>query len=289
MTPDDERPLSSDEAPQDIPELAVDETERVDHTRPVAALRHAPPGREPMGRAGAPQNRAARRRASRAGYAPPQGSPMIPPGAGQGVAQTPYPPPPAPGVARRSPRRAAPASSGLYFPWWSLVVLVIIVGFAALVVFWLFTEMSQPVVPGNQPARVQVVTSQPTLSQDFAQQPGGAAPPAGFPAGPTPIPQSFPTPTVALPTPIPSPSLPPGDFMVGVQVRVVGVGTNGLNIRSGPGLDGTPRFLAAEDEVFVIVDGPQDVDSLEWWRVEDPEDSDRYGWAARNYLEVVTE
>ena len=286
MAPDEERPLTSDEAPPDVPELAVDETERVDHTRPVASPPPSSP-QAPEQRAAARQRRAAsRRREGRAGYAPPPAQPSAPPGTGQ---MMPYPLAPAPGAVRRPARRTAPANSGFYFPWWSLVMLVVIVGVAALTLFLMFTEMSQPVVPGNQPARVQVVTSQPTLSQDFAQQPGGAAPAPGLGAGPTPIPQSFPTPTVPLPTPIPSPSLPPGDFVIGAQVRVVGVGTNGLNIRSSPGLDGTPRFLAAEDEVFVIVDGPQNVDSLEWWRVEDPDDSERFGWAARNYLEIVTQ
>ena len=104
---------------------------------------------------------------------------------------------------------------------------------------------------------------------------------------PTPIRPAAPTATLALPTPIPSPTLPPGDFAIGVLVKVVGVGTSGLNIRSSPGYSGTPRFLAAEDEVFAIVDGPQTIDGLEWWRVEDPDDSQRFGWAARNYLMVI--
>lgn len=289
MTADDERPLNSDEAPQDIPELATDETERVDHTRPIAASPPSPVGPDARGRAPARQERVRQGRpAARTGYTPPQ-TPSLP-GAEPGVLRASlYPAPQTPGLTGRRPvRRTAPASSGFYLPWWSLVVLVVFVGGAALALFLLFTEMSQPVVPGNQPARVQVVTSQPTLSRDFLQQ-GGVAPTTGFGAGPTPIPPAFPTPTVPLPTPIPSPSLPPGDFVIGLEVRVVGVGASGLNIRSAPGYAGTQRFLAAEGDTFAIVEGPQNVDGLEWWRVEDPEDPDRYGWAARNYLEALAQ
>jgi hypothetical protein len=154
----------------------------------------------------------------------------------------------------------------------------------------MFGELSQPNTPGDQPPRIQVVTSQPTLSQDFLA--GGESvsvtqPPVN--ANPTSIPQALPTPTIPLPTPIPSPTLPAGEFDIGVRVQVVGVDINGLNIRSEPGYDGTPRFLAAENDEFVVVEGPQDADGLEWWRLEDPDDPQRYGWAARNYLTVVSQ
>jgi hypothetical protein len=164
--------------------------------------------------------------------------------------------------------------------------MIVIVGVLALGLFYALTEMNDGQVLGNQPPYVQVVTSPPTLSQDFA--PGGAeAPLPSSGSQPTAIPQALPTPTVPLPTPIPSPSLPAGDFAIGARVQVVGVETSGLNIRSTPGLDGTPRFLAYDEDIFVLVEGPQTVDGLEWWRIEDPDDSSRFGWAARNYLTVL--
>ncbi len=181
-----------------------------------------------------------------------------------------------------------PSQSGLYFPWWSLLVLIGVVGIVTLGLVLALSAMMEPNIPGDQPPRVQVITAQPTLSQDFLAAPaqeGGAA----QPLWPTPIRPAQPTATLPLPTPIPSPTLPPGDFAIGILVRVVGVGASGLNIRSSPGYSGTPRFLAAEDEVFAVVDGPQTIDGLEWWRVEDPDDPQRFGWAARNYLMVVTQ
>lgn len=157
------------------------------------------------------------------------------------------------------------------------------VGMIALGLVFAFTEMSEPQTPGNQPPRVQVVTSPPTLNQVFAAQPG-QQPGAEQPLWPTAIPQAFPTATIPLPTPAPSPTLPPGELGIGISVQVVGVGPSGLNMRSAPGLQGTPRFLAADGELFVIVDGPQSVDDMEWWRLEDPNDSSRFGWAARNFF-----
>lgn len=180
-----------------------------------------------------------------------------------------------------------PSSSGLYFPWWSLVMLVGLVGLLALGVVLVVGQLTEPNVPGNQPARIQVVTAPPTLSQDFTGVGSSQVGPQQT-LWPTAIPAVQPSPTSLLPTPVPSPSLPPGQVMIGVRVSVVGVETSGLNIRSAPGYTGSPRFLAGEGDQFVVVDGPQIIDELEWWRVEDPDDANRYGWAARNYLAVVS-
>jgi hypothetical protein len=160
--------------------------------------------------------------------------------------------------------------------------MVVTVGVVALGLLFTIGGLIEPQTPGNQTPRVQVVTSQPTLSQDFAA--GGAS----QNTYPTSIPQALPTPTVPLPTPVPSPSLPPGEFAIGASITVVGVGTSGLNIRDTPGLEGAPRFLAYDEETFVLVDGPQTADDLEWWRIEDPNDANRYGWAARNFLTVTS-
>lgn len=161
--------------------------------------------------------------------------------------------------------------------------MVGIVGMAAFVLLIVFDQVSEPQTPGNQAPRIQVVTSLPTLSQDF----GGQASQPEF--WPTPIPRLAPSATVALPTPVPSPSLPPGEFAVGSLVQVVGVEGSGLNVRDIPGTGGTPRFLAAEGETFVIVDGPQNVDNMEWWHLEDPDNANRFGWAVRNYLTIASQ
>jgi hypothetical protein len=192
-------------------------------------------------------------------------------------------PPAAPRNVQRGKKRS---DSGWYLPWWSLIVMIIIVGASALGFVYFIASFEQPQIPGNQTPSVREITSQPTLSQDFAS--GGQALPS-YPTNPTSIPQALPSPTVALPTPAPSPSLPPGEFIVGTRIQVVGVGSDGLNVRSAPGLDGAVNFQAYDDEIFVIVDGPQNVDGREWWKLEDPEDSFRGGWAVRNFLTIAQE
>lgn len=218
------------------------------------------------------------RRPSAPRYRPPEGTAPPPPPA--------YPvgTPPAVQPRRRQPRSAPPSESGLYLPWWSLVIMVGVVGVLAFGLLLAFTELAAPQTPGDQAPRVQVITSQPTLSQDFS---GGA--PAQPQFWPTAIPQAQPTATVPLPTPIPSPSLPPGQFDIGAQVQVVGVDTNGLNVRAAPGYSGSLLFLGIENEIFVIVGGPQSADDLEWWKIQDPDDPDRTGWAARNYLMAISQ
>lgn len=264
-----------------------DETEHSDHTRRVkpapgatahTSNRPAPPRQQ----ASRPQPRRSQPRSSAARAAPPP----------QLSAQTPYDAPPIQPAHVQQPRYARrptlpptpPSESGLYLPWWSLVVMVMIVGGIAFGMVFVFAELSKPQTPGDQQPRIQIITSQPTLSQDFGAGTDNNQGQADF--WPTAIPQALPTATVPLPTPIPSPSLPPGDFVIGARVKVIGVGTSGLNIRSAPGLVGTPLFLAIDDDMFAIVDGPQSADGLEWWKIEDPNDPARVGWAARNYLTV---
>lgn len=253
---------------------AIDDTGRIDQTR---HLPQAPAG-QPVQPSRPP-----------VASSPPAPQPVRPqPRTAAAVSRPAVPPPylPQQAVPRSSavPRRS-PATSGWYLPWWSLVVLVLAVGAIAFILVIILAEFSAPNTPGNQPAQVRVITSMPTLSQDFFDTSSRNIAPTA--AAPINAPASGQVDIPPLPTAAPSPSLPPGDFRIGATVRVVGVGVNGLNVRSDPGTGSTARFLAFDDDEFVVVDGPQNVNNLEWWRIEDPNDDNRYGWAARNYLEVV--
>jgi hypothetical protein len=259
--------------PQDQ-QPSADATERADHTRRVA-----PPPPPTQVR---PDSRQRRPSTGRAGYRPPPEPAAPPPSAAYPV--QPYQP--AASRRRRPPRSTPPSESGLYLPWWSLVVMVVVVGVIAFGLLFAFTVISEPTTPGDQAPRVQVITAQPTLSQDFAAENSGADQQQFWP---TAIPQAQPSATVALPTFAASPSLPPGKFDIGTTVQVVGVDVNGLNVRSAPGYSGSRLFLALENDTFVVVGGPQTADGLEWWKIQDPDDSARVGWAARNYLMGVSQ
>ncbi len=164
------------------------------------------------------------------------------------------------------------ASSGLYLPWWSLVLMLAFVGCAAIGALAVVTSLEANVAPGGGTPLVIVITSTFTV---------------GPPASPTAIPQRATlTPSLPLPT-IPSTlTLPPGNFAIGNTVLVVGVGPSGLNVRSGPGTDSTVKFLAHDGETYILKDGPQTASSDEWWMIQDAADSTKSGWASRRFLTV---
>ena len=92
----------------------------------------------------------------------------------------------------------------------------------------------------------------------------------------------LPTPTSTLQTPIQV-----GGISVGAYVKITGTNGDGLNLRSSPGTNSTIRFLGMDSEVFLVKDGPEQVDNIIWWYLQAPYDTTRNGWAAANYLTVI--
>ena len=80
----------------------------------------------------------------------------------------------------------------------------------------------------------------------------------------------------------------PGMIGLGSTVQISGTDGSGLNIRSGPGLGTEIRFVALDSEVFEVQDGPEVIDDITWWYLVTPLDEGRSGWAASNYLSLVT-
>jgi len=92
-----------------------------------------------------------------------------------------------------------------------------------------------------------------------------------------------PTPTI---DPFTSPTAPAG-IAIGNSVQITGTEGQGLRIRSEPGLGGAFQFLAYDSEVFVIQDGPREVDGYVWWYLTAPYDETRVGWAAADFLTYI--
>ena len=92
-----------------------------------------------------------------------------------------------------------------------------------------------------------------------------------------------PTPTI---DPFATPTSPAG-IAIGNYVQITGTEGQGLRIRAQPGLDGEFQFLAYDSEVFVIQEGPRDVDGYVWWYLVAPYDETRVGWAAADFLAYV--
>src|SRR5512146_1048665 len=80
-------------------------------------------------------------------------------------------------------------------------------------------------------------------------------------AAPTGTSSAPPTPTI---DPFASPTSPAG-IAVGNYVQITGTEGQGLRVRAEPGLDGAFQFLAYDSEVFIIQDGPREVDGYTWW------------------------
>ena len=130
--------------------------------------------------------------------------------------------------------------------------------------FWLWLTWPPPQVPGRPTAVLTVIpwatsTPQPTATSTLAATPTDAGPP---------------TPR-------------PGEIGIGSIVQIVGTNGDGLNIRSEPGLASEVFFLGYDSEVFVVRDGPVEIDGFTWWFLETPVDKARSGWAAAAFLSLV--
>jgi hypothetical protein len=117
------------------------------------------------------------------------------------------------------------------------------------------------------------------------------SPEVGFaPADLTMIPAPTHTPAVtATPTldPFATPVVDQTVINIDGYVQITGTGTDGLRIRSAPGLNTETVFRGEDSEVFLVKDGPQTADGYTWWYVVAPYDDTRAGWAAADFLAVV--
>jgi hypothetical protein len=108
-------------------------------------------------------------------------------------------------------------------------------------------------------------------------------------AGPTSTQRILPpTLTPFPPTPTTSPTPAPGEFAIGVYVQITKTGDEGLNIRSEAGLNTKVLFSGRDSEVFLIAAGPVQADGYTWWRLTASYDATRAGWAAQNFLTVIS-
>jgi len=94
-----------------------------------------------------------------------------------------------------------------------------------------------------------------------------------------------------MPTNTPIPANTPSDpngLSVQKYAQIYGTEGDGLRLRSAPGQSASVNFIGMDNEVFLIIDGPQEADGYIWWHLESPYDTGRNGWAAENYLQIVT-
>jgi hypothetical protein len=102
-------------------------------------------------------------------------------------------------------------------------------------------------------------------------------------AAPTSTSSAPPTPTI---DPF-APTAAPTGIAIGNYVQITGTNGEGLRIRSDPGLSGNFEFLGYDSEVFIVQDGPREVDGFVWWYLVAPYDETRNGWAAADFLTYI--
>jgi hypothetical protein len=76
---------------------------------------------------------------------------------------------------------------------------------------------------------------------------------------------------------------------IGDYVIIQGTEGSGLRIRMNPGLSSDTEFVANESDVYIVIEGPSELDGLIWWKLATPYDENRQGWAAADYLSAVTQ
>jgi len=94
-------------------------------------------------------------------------------------------------------------------------------------------------------------------------------------------------------TPVPTPTSaeqvpqPGGDIAVGDYVQVSGTGGDGLRLHQEAGVSSEVRYIAIEAQLFLVKDGPIEVDGYTWWLLQDPYTENSDGWGVANYLAIV--
>ncbi len=94
----------------------------------------------------------------------------------------------------------------------------------------------------------------------------------------------------AVPTTDPallSPTAAGDQISINGYVQITGTEGEGLRVHATPGLETDTVFRGEEAEVFIVREGPQEVDGYTWWYIEAPYDETRRGWAAADFLIVV--
>jgi hypothetical protein len=175
-----------------------------------------------------------------------------------------------------------PTRGGCLIPVWSVLLTVIMAFACAFAILAAAIALGGDDAPGGEP-QIVVIPVQIT------------------PTSPLVVLQTTPTPTLipaadqivlqatfALSGPMLAPVVftpTPMGISVGALVSVDVDG--GLNIRPQPGVDNTELYRANYGELYNVVAGPENVNGLTWWRLQDPTNPNRGGWAAGEYLIVV--
>ncbi|NPV68730.1 MAG: SH3 domain-containing protein [Anaerolineae bacterium] len=199
-------------------------------------------------------------------------------------------PTPPPRKRRRTARERR--DSGLYLPWWSLLVLLAGVALVATLAILALVSLGGQFAPGGETPVVIVITATPTATP--TRTPGPPTPTR--PSVTATVPLAFqatrstgeaePDTTLAATSAITPPPATPA-LRVGAQVEVVEVGAAGLNVREGAGTGFRVLLIAREGSRFEVTGGPEESGDFTWWQIRSLDDPTKEGWAVAEFLRVV--
>ncbi|GAB4574984.1 MAG: hypothetical protein Kow0077_24250 [Anaerolineae bacterium] len=182
--------------------------------------------------------------------------------------------------------------SGLYFPWWSLLLLLAGVALVAGLIFMALTSLGGQFLPGGETPVIIVVTSTNTPAPTrppvtpTPRLPTATSTPAligeGTEAG---TPGEDETPGPSLITPAPEQF----EVRIGAEIEIFDVGAAGLNVREGAGTTFPVRLIAAEGSRFEVIGGPEESGGFTWWQIRSVDDPTIEGWAVADFLRVPRE
>lgn len=197
----------------------------------------------------------------------------------------------------RPPRRPTPAQtradSGMYLPWWSLVILVATVGIGACGLLFAVGESGWAdgiINIGDQTPEIIIVTQ-----ENFTSNSGNnannnsAAPPGSVPTG---IPIAT-TEQQVFATATTRPRSAAG-CPIGVLIAVSNTGDVGLAVRNEPIQGNNITYVAAEGEQFRIIGGPEtsiasDGTEIEWCHLQGALATSVDGWGSVEYMTIIDE
>lgn len=179
--------------------------------------------------------------------------------------------------------------TALYFPLWSLALMLLVVLLIAFGVVLLIVALGGNASAPDADPIFRIITAEPSNTPDIPD-------PNEILLATATLPESI---QVILPAQTPAnltldgPALPtfaftttPIPLSVGIAVIVADVGDQELNVRDIAGVTAsTVVYRVPEGTQLTIVDGPQQADGFTWWRVQNPANG-QSGWAVANYLLV---
>jgi hypothetical protein len=167
----------------------------------------------------------------------------------------------------------------MYLPLWSLALMLLIVLGISFAIILAVLGIGGRSAPGGEPV-VVIITAIPSPTPPLPQF-APSLPAPTLPGISNAVPQ-FPLEGPTLAPVILSPTTL--SIGIGAQVRIT---DQAVRVRPAPSLDNAELFFAEPEDVFTVLEGPQQGSGLTWWRVEQVGDPSRAGWIAANLITVI--